>query len=264
MLFSPGWASLKPLSFQRGFYGPKDPQTYADLMRALIARYGPRGTFWAANPGLPRVPIRDWQIWNEEAANFFWIQQPWPETYTVLLRAAYTAIHHADPGAKVVAGSLVGVGSDTPWAEMKALYAAGAKRYFDEISIHPFTIDPNSVTNTVNRVITIINLVRAQMRRNGDAHKPIIITELAWPAAIGHVAKNRLLGLETTTKGESLRLTAAYKTLGREHAKLGLTHVYWFTWASFFNPHDPLSDVSYDFAGLMRFKAPATFTPSRL
>ncbi len=156
---------------------------------------------------------------------------------------------------------MVGVGTDTPWAEMQALYAAGAKRYFDEISVHPFTIDPGSVSNTVNRVITILNLVRAQMRRYGDGHKPIIITELSWPAALGHVAKRRLLGLETTTRGESLRLAAAYTRLGHQHAQLGLTHVYWFTWASGFNPNDPSSDVSHDFAGLMRFSPPVTFVP---
>ncbi len=261
VLSTPSWASLNPTSFQSGIYGPRDLQTYANLLRTLIGRYGPNGSFWAANRGLPRVPIRNWQIWNEEAADFFWAEQPWPKTYTTLLRAAYSAVHGADRGAKVVAGSLVGVGSDTPWAEMKALYAAGAKRYFDEISVHPFTIDPRSVSNTVNRVITILNLVRGQMRRNGDAHKPIIITELAWPAALGHVAKQRLLGLETTTRGEMLRLQAAYTTLGHEHAKLGLSHVYWFTWASVFDPNDPLSDVSYTFAGLLRFSAPVTFIP---
>jgi len=154
---------------------------------------------------------------------------------------------------------VVGVGADTPWAEMKALYAAGAKRYFDEISVHPFTIDPGSVRNTVTRVITIINLVRAEMRRHGDGHKPIIITELSWPAALGHVAKRRLLGLETTSRGESLRLAAAYTALGQQHGELGLTQVYWFTWASSFNPNDPSSDVSHDFAGLLRYRPPARF-----
>ena len=260
-IYSPKWASANPLSFQSGFYGPKNPQTYADFMTALVARYGPHGAFWAANPGLPKVPIRNWQIWNEQAANFFWVQQPWPTTYTATLRAAYAAIHRADRGATVVAGSLVGVGNDTPWSEMKALYAAGAKRYFDEISVHPFTIDPRSVRNTVDRVIKIIRLVRGQMHRHGDAHKPIVITEMSFPAALGRVPTSRLLGLETTSSGESRRLTAAYTTLGREHAKLGLKQVYWFTWASSFDARDPLSDVSYQFAGLTKFAAPARFTP---
>ena len=70
----------------------------------------PKGTFWAANPTVPKVPIRQWQIWNEQMAPWFWDSKPWAPSYVKLLKVAYRAIHKADRGAKVVAGSLVGVG----------------------------------------------------------------------------------------------------------------------------------------------------------
>src|SRR2546423_8346872 len=44
---------------------PKHPVEYADFLVALISRYGVDGSFWAANPNLPKRPIRDWQLWNE-------------------------------------------------------------------------------------------------------------------------------------------------------------------------------------------------------
>lgn len=264
VLATPQWASTKPSAFNFEFYSPRDVNTFAGFIRVLISRYGPSGTFWKTHPGLHKMPIMNWQIWNEEAADFFWANQPWPRTYTALLRASYKTIHRLERGATVVPGSLVGIGgksAQSPWGEMRALYAAGAKRYFDEVSIHPFTIDPHSVRNSVNRVITILSYVRREMSRAHDSRKPIIITELAWPAALGKVARSRLLGLETTARGEADRLSAAYSTLGKMYRKLNLRQADWFTWASYFNKNDPLSDVSYDFSGLFQYKAPSTFVP---
>ncbi len=35
-------------------------------MTTVVKRYGPGGTFWKQNPGLPHDYIHEWQIWNEE------------------------------------------------------------------------------------------------------------------------------------------------------------------------------------------------------
>ena len=94
MTEAPGRAC--PLHYR---YAPSDPQLFADLMRQLVQRYGPRGTLWTLNRGLPRVAVREWQIWNEQAADFAFASTPWPSNYTRLLRAAYLATHGADRGA---------------------------------------------------------------------------------------------------------------------------------------------------------------------
>ena len=91
------------------------------------------------------------------------------------------------------------------------------------------------------------------MRRRGDRRKPIILTEVSWPAAIPGVPRNRRLGLETTARGQKVLLTAAYRRLARERRKLGITQAYWFTWASPYDDDNPLSDVSFRFSGLTRF-----------
>ena len=51
------------------------PASYADFGRfvaALIGRYGPEGSFWTANPSLPKRPIEAWQLWNEPNLGGLW------------------------------------------------------------------------------------------------------------------------------------------------------------------------------------------------
>jgi hypothetical protein len=88
----------------------------------------------------------------------------------------------------------------------------------------------------------------------------MIITELSWPAALGKVAKRRLLGLETTTKGQSARLKDSYLGLAKQRRKLHVTQAYWFAWATTYDRNAPQSDVPYRFSGLLRFRS-GVFTP---
>jgi hypothetical protein len=101
---TPNWAASQP---GQPFAPPRDPATYAAFLRTLVGRYGPRGSFWAANRSLPRRPVRSWQIWNEPniAINFVGVRS-WPAPYARLLRAAYRAVHGADRGARVVMAGL--------------------------------------------------------------------------------------------------------------------------------------------------------------
>ena len=89
-----------------------------------MSRYGPRGSFWAAHPEVPRRPIRDWQIWNEPELPFYWDVPPdwtaaWPSGYVKLLKAARRAIKSRDRRAKVVVAGLSGEG----WKHLRRLYA---------------------------------------------------------------------------------------------------------------------------------------------
>ena len=257
---TPVWASERPNSVYPSRFPPRDPALYANFMRQLILRYGPKGTFWAANPSVPKVPIRSWQLWNEQMAPWFWDSKPWARSYTKMLKVSYRAIHKADRKAKVVAGSFVGVGPYTQWAGIRDLYRAGAKGYFDQIAVHPFTNNPKSVSDTIWRTLEIVRRVRAHMRKHHDGRKPIILTELTWPAAVGKVPKGRLLGLETTPKGQVKRLSAAYKKLAQVGRKMRITQAYWFAWATPYDNNTPQSDVTYRFAGLNRF-AGGVFSP---
>jgi hypothetical protein len=198
------------------------------------------------------VPIRQWQIWNEQMAPWFWSKRPWGPSYTKALKASYKAIKKADRGSTVVAGSFVAIAGYTQWRGIKDLYRAGAKRYFDVIAVHPFTNDPNSVRSSIDRMLEIVRRVRAEMRKRGDGRKPIILTELTWPAAVGKVPKRRLLGLETTARGQKARMKAAYHRLAVVRRQLHITQAYWFSWATAYDAKSTFSDVSYRFTGLTR------------
>jgi len=231
---------------------PRDPPLYAKLLRQLVLRYGPRGSFWVQNPAVPRVPVREWQLWNEQNAPWNWSVTPWAPRYVELLKAAYPAIHRADHGAKVIAGSFVGAPKSTQWGAMRALYRAGGKHYFDAVAIHPYTNNGESVSGTVDQVIEIIRRVRTYMRRYRDARKPVLITELTWAAAVGRVPPVALLGLETTARGQAQRLKAAYRRLAKERRSLGVTEVHWYNWASPYDNLAPEQVLIFNYTGLTR------------
>jgi hypothetical protein len=260
VLDSPAWAEGPANPSYPSGTPPRSAAEYAGFVRQAVLRYGPRGSFWAENPSVPRVPIRQWQIWNEQMAPWFWSTRPWGPSYTRALKASYQAIHNADRGAQVVAGSFVAIAGYSQWRGVSDLYRAGGKRWFDVIAVHPFTNVPNSVRYSVDQMVLIVKRVRAQMRKRGDGRKPIILTELTWPAAVGKVPKQRLLGLETTPRGQVARLKAAYERLAVVRRKLRITHAYWYTWASQYDAKSNLSDVSYRFAGLVRWRG-TVFSP---
>ncbi len=257
---TPKWASTRPKSSNPYSFPPRDPALFASFMTQAVQRYGPTGTFWSLNPDIPRVPVRQWQIWNEQVAPWMWGPRPWQKTYVPVLKAAYRAIHNADSGAKVVAGSLVAYGDYTQWDGMRDLYKAGAKGSFDLIAVHPFTNYPTSVRRTVDNTLEIVRRVRSRMKARGQGRLPIIVTELTWPAAQGRVPKSKLLGLETTPKGQVVRMKAVYKRLAKVRRKLAITQTYWYSWATEYDSKSKQSDVTFRFAGLNRYRGGA-FSP---
>ena len=251
---TPRWASSKPNSPDAYRLPPKSNGTYAELMRQLVLRYSPTGTFWAENPTLPRVPVRQWQIWNEPSGEAHWKPRPWAPSYTRLLKAAYTAIHGVDRGAEVVAGPLVATGTYTQWKAMTDLLKAGARRYLDVVSVHPFTNDSTSAKKSAQRVLEILRLVRERMVRGGARNVPMILSEMTWPASQGKAPKGAQLHFSVNTAGQAARLKAVYKSLARARRKLRVTNAYWYTWATSYDRSGPLSVMAFNFSGLMRFR----------
>jgi hypothetical protein len=251
---TPRWASSRPADPVYTHFPPRDPNFYGALMTQLEARYGPNGSFWTENPTVPRLPIRHWQIWNEQSAPWHWATRPWAPSYTKLLKAAYQAIKAADRGATVVAGSVVASPGLSQWDALRQLYKAGAKPWFDEISVHPFTNNKLSVDGTVDQVVEIITRSRKATRKAGDGRVPMLITELTWPASVGKVPKSALLGLETTSKGQVQRMKAGYKRLIALRRKLGIKEAYWYTWASQYDRKGALSVMTFRYAGLTRVR----------
>jgi hypothetical protein len=236
-MIAPDWSAERPGQFVSP---PRDPEDYARFMAAMVGRYGPEGRFWAENPGLPRVPIRHWQLWNEPSFDEFW-DKPWEREYVALVRSARTAIKAADPGAQIV---LAGFPNES-WETIEAFYANGGEGLLDAVAIHPFT-------RTIRGVVTIAERVREVMRRHGDGRKPLLLTELSWTSARGKV--NRTFGFDTTERGQAEKVRAAFSTLADERRRLRIARAYWFTWMT----EDRLPDYPFDYSGIVTLRSDNT------
>jgi hypothetical protein len=129
-------------------------------------------------------------LWNEPNLSQEWgYRPPDPAAYTELLREAYPAIKRANPDVTVLAGALAPTlapaGSEWGMNDLdylQAMYDAGARPYFDALAAHAYgwtfapdaPADPGAVN--FNRTL----LLREIMERNGDAAKPVYITEAGW------------------------------------------------------------------------------------
>jgi hypothetical protein len=214
---------------------PARDAPYGNFLKALVERYGSRGTFWAQNPQIPRHPVRLWQIWNEPNFLYQW-PQPFAGSYVALLRVAHAAVRRADPSGKVVLAGF----PNYAWTYLSEIYRRGGRRLFDVVDIHPYTkLLPN--------VIKFLQLVRARMARAGDRHKPIIVGEFTWPSAIGHHPSQTYFDIETTEGGQARKVGAALPLLAHHRTQLNLIGIYYYTWISQEYPGAP----SFAYAGLV-------------
>lgn len=257
---TPRWASSRPSSPDFHRSPPRDLNGMAPLWRELAGRYGPNGLFWLANQTVPKTQIK-YQVWNEQSAPWHWAKRPWAPGYVKLLKSSYQAIKAADRGATVVAGSVVASPNYSQWGAIRDLYRAGGKRWFDEISVHPFTNNTRSADATIDQMFEILRLSRKETRKARDGRVPIIITELTWPASVGSVPKAALLGVETTKKGQVQRLKLGYGRLAKQRRRIGVTQAFWYTWASQYDRQGALSVMSFRYAGLTRLRANNVFSP---
>lgn len=230
-LYAPPWAAVDPASAA----SPPKPGPYAAYLTAAIGRYGPQGSLWDEHPDVPRVPVRDWQVWNEPSHEGFWSMQPATRRYVALLRASARAIRAADPGARVVLAGLV----YKSWKQLEQLYDAGAKGLFDVLSLHPYT-------RRLQNVIVIMRRNRRVLDDHGDRRIPIMATEISWPSAKGRTQSD--YGYEVTEAQQAREVTRALPRLAEERGRLKLERFFWFSWLS--EDADPF--YPFDYAGLRR------------
>jgi hypothetical protein len=142
---------------------------YANFVYQVVSRY--------------KGQIKYWEIWNEPDSPSFWPPKSDAAEYTALLKAAYAAAKRADPSCHVLtAGLLVGMCHRDNWAFLEEMYRLGAKDAFDILAWHAYC-DPRSPEEGgyAKRLVTL----RQIMDKNGDADKPIWLTEEGWATAPG-------------------------------------------------------------------------------
>lgn len=249
---SPNWATgnwrRMPVDSGRARRG------WAEFVRTAVERYGPGGAFWAEHaPGtaqpLSPLPIRAWQIWNEE--NFFYFVKPVsPGRFARLLAITRPAIRRADPRAEIVLGGLFGAPKQRLPLAMDAvdfldqLYRrGGVKANFDAVALHPYAADVAELRRQVEAV-------RSTMARHGDRRSGLYLTEVGW----GSAYNPKTVAFEVGLQGQARELRATYRYLIGNHGRLKLRQVDWFTWKDL-----PGSCSFCDSSGL--FRAGAKFRP---
>ena len=231
--YAPPWASSRP-GFGSSPPSPAGYSAYAAYVRALVARYGPRGSFWREHRRLHRSPIRQWQIWNEPDLPGYWDSSNWPPEYVALLRMVRPALRSADPGARLV---LAGLSNDS-WSALQQIYNLGGGGLFDVTDVHPYT-------HYVNGLADIAGLFRQVMNRNGDGGKPMIVGEFSWPSGLGITPS---YNLAVTPRQQAGRVHGALQMLVAQRQRLGISGIYWYTWIS----PDTGKDDLFSYAGLRR------------
>lgn len=224
----PAWSRAEGNAI--GTYAPPDDvRDYGDFVEAVARRYQGR--------------IHVYQIWNEPNIYPEWGLNPIDATeYVALLREGYTRIKAVDPDAIVVMGALaatieldrerregISPGGLSDALFLQQVYDAGGAAYFDVLAMQGYGLWSGPTDRRMQpRVLNFSRplYIRDVMVRNGDAHKPIWLSEVAWnsvpldlgiPPIFGHVSPEQ----------KARYAVLAYERLQREWPWLGVGY-YWF------------------------------------
>ncbi|MCW3063424.1 MAG: beta-xylosidase [Solirubrobacterales bacterium] len=161
---------------------PADPTAYADFIAHIVARYGPGGTFWQTNPGLPPRPLLYVEFWNEPYCTCFSYGGVNPARYAALVKASTLAGRAANPGVQYLIEADTSAG-EWPGGFLAGMYNAmpDLNRYFDAVAIHPYSDDRSPALTTDSYGFQHLTSTRDLLVAHGAGDKPLWITELGWP-----------------------------------------------------------------------------------
>lgn len=218
----PAWS--RAAGDDAGPFAPADdPDAYGDFVEAVVGRY--------------RGRIRYYQIWNEPNIYPEWGEQPVDAAqYAELLKIAYTRAKAVDPEAVIIAGALAATieldrhpHGMTDALFLQQLYDAGAGPYFDVLAMQGYGLWSGPYDRRMQpRVLNFSRplYIRDVMVRNGDAHKPIWLSEMAWNALPPDSALPPAYG-QVTEAQQARYAVQAYYRLQSEWPWLGVAN-YWF------------------------------------
>jgi hypothetical protein len=198
-------------------------RAWASFVRAVVDRYGVEGSFWREEDDLPYIPMRRFEIWNEENIVSF-ANDPEPARFAELIRIAGRVIHREQPSAKVIVGGLFGRPLQIPpnvasGDFLARMYRAGrVKPYFDGVALHPYVADAKAMAGQLRNL-------RRIARKYGDGRVPLYITELGWGSADGPTRWQRGL------YGQARELDKALSIISFNRLRWQIRGVWWFTWA---------------------------------
>jgi polysaccharide biosynthesis protein PslG len=217
---APGFHSGRPPD-SRPTCPPRSNAPFSAFARALVRRYGRKGTLWRERPNVRRLPITAWQIWNEpNLPMFYWCGGAIARRYVGMLRTVGQAIKKVDRRAEIVTAGLPNskLSGAVPLTKFIAqMYRAGAKRAFDTLAINSYAKDEGEL----GRLLTS---VRRVMNSRRDRSARIWITELGWG---DQGVRHRFI---VGAKGQASRITKSFALIRKQRRRLRLRGVVYFSW----------------------------------
>ena len=202
-------------------FPPDDPRDFARYARAVASHYGDE--------------VVAWEVWNEQNEGWrFWAPREDPPAYARLLCAADQELKAADPRTPVLFGGLffpaaAGQPGMSATEFVDASYAADPKlgRCYDAMAYHPYPYPftaPELDVPVRGSVLSAAGQMRDALKRNGDAAKPLWITEIGWPT------HDRAYGVSEEKQAQYVaRMSAA--TFAQ-----GLPVLTWYTYGDYEDP----------------------------
>jgi hypothetical protein len=194
--WTPCWASSAPRSLLRhctpgrstraNTYPPLNASDYGAFVAQIARRYG--------------FALAAIEVWNEpdQSNEDYFGGRNKAAHYAAVLRAAYPAVKAANPGVRVLGGSLVG----SSGVFLRALYAAGIKGYYDGLSVHYYTL-----------TLAALRQVHEVQRANGDS-KPLWLDEFGWSSCYPHRSIEQEQGC-VTAQMQSANIVSIFSALER-------------------------------------------------
>ncbi len=203
------------------FAPPDDLEDYGDFVETVVRRY--------------RGRIRTYQIWNEPNIYPEWGEQPVsPEAYTELLKVGYTRVKQVCPECVVLSGALaqtipLGPRDLNDFIFLQRMYDAGAGDYFDVLAMQGYGLWSGPTDRRMRpRVLNFSRplYLREIMVKNGDADKPIWITEMNWNAPPPDLPDKRF-GF-VTPEQQARYAVLAYQRAQQEWPWMGVINTWFF------------------------------------
>lgn len=176
----PPWARRDPFPWEERTLpqaAPRDFDDYANFVETFVTRY--------------RGQVRYIQIWNEPNLFSDWGEAIDASRYTDLLCRAADRARAANPDIVIVSAAIAAtLGTRDGFNQddlsfLQQMYDHGAARCFDILATQGHGLwtgpgNPRVAPSETN--FARVELIREIMVRNGDAHKPVWISELGWNA----------------------------------------------------------------------------------
>lgn len=254
---SPPWIS--PTAQAPPIYSPEARSAWTRFLTDLTARYGTTGSFWTLHPEVPRMPITDWQVWNEVNLRFFWGSRPSPAGYRDLVRLTAAGLRAGDSSAGVILAGLlpfksVGVQSVAGPRFLQRLFKPrDMRKLVDAVAVHPYGKSPRVVLKGTEEMRVVLDDL-------GARKVPLWVTEFGWSTGgeLWNVSPVR-----ASPEAQARRIAVSYRLMRKSAKRLHLQRALYFSFSDFDEPGIDYWSARMGLFGLDGQPKPAWFAYTR-